>query len=194
MAKYNGAYKISKGLYDKFGDSRIWDTPISEQGFAGIGVGAAMYGLKPVIEFMTFNFSMQAMDQIINSCGKGKYMSGGDLSCPIVFRGCNGPSKCVAASHSQCYASWFANVPGIIVMAPYDIEDARGMLKAAIRDPNPVVFLESEVMYNEQFEADEKIMDMDFLAPIGKLRVMKEGKDVTIVGYLKALRPALKAA
>lgn len=152
VGRYNGAYKVSKGLWDKWGDDRIIDTPITEAGFTGIGVGAGLGGCKPIIEFMTWNFALQAIDHIVNSCAKAKYMSGGDLSCPIVFRGLNGPAAAVAAQHSQCFASVYANVPGLKVISVYDAEDCRGLLKSAIRDPNPVVFLENELMYGQEFE------------------------------------------
>lgn len=194
VAQYQGAYKVTKGLYDKFGGQRVWDTPITEAGFAGIGCGAAMYGLKPVIEFMTFNFAMQAIDHIINSAAKIRYMSAGELSCPIVFRGPNGAASAVAAQHSQCYAAWYSHVPGLKVLAPYDAEDARGLMKAAIRDPNPVVFLENELMYGEVFEVSDEVMGKDFVLPIGKAKIQREGKHVTIVTFSKMVGKCVKAA
>lgn len=194
VAVYDGAYKVSKGLYKKYGEGRIWDTPITEHGFTGLAVGAGLMGLKPIVEFMTMNFALQAVDHIVNSAAKGKYMSGGDLSCPIVFRGLNGPAAAVAAQHSQCFASMFANIPGLKVVSCYDVEDARGLLKAAIRDPDPVVFLENELMYSVQFEVDEKIMDKDFLLPLDKAKVMREGKDVTLVSFSRMVGLCLQAA
>ncbi len=191
VAQYNGAYKVSQGLWDEFGDKRVIDTPITEMGFAGLGVGAAFGGLKPIIEFMTFNFAMQAIDQIINSAAKTRYMSGGQMSCPIVFRGCNGVSSRLAAQHSQCFASWYAHVPGLKVVAPYDAEDAKGLIKAAIRDPNPVICLENELMYGQSFEVPD---DPDFILPIGKARIMREGTDVTIVSFSRVMTHVLAAA
>lgn len=170
------------------------DTPITENGFAGIGCGAAMYGLKPIIEFMTFNFSMQAIDQVINTAAKIRYMSGGDLSCPIVFRGPNGSAKGATAQHSQCFAAWYSSVPGLVVLSPYDAEDARGLLKNAIRDPNPVVFLENEIMYGDAFEISEEVMNKDFLIPFGKCKIVKTGKDVTITAFSFNVKLALAAA
>ncbi|MEQ8265671.1 MAG: pyruvate dehydrogenase complex E1 component subunit beta [Parvibaculum sp.] len=190
VAQYEGAYKVTQGLLAEFGDKRVVDTPITEHGFAGLGVGAAMAGLRPIVEFMTFNFAMQAMDQIINSAAKTRYMSGGQMSCPIVFRGPNGPAARVAAQHSQDYAAWFAHIPGLIVIAPYSAADAKGLLKAAIRNPNPVVFLENEVLYGKNFEVP-KIED--HVLPIGKARVMKEGADVTLVSYSHGLAYCLDA-
>lgn len=191
VAEYQGAYKVTQGLLQEFGPSRVVDTPITEMGFAGLGVGAAFQGLKPIIEFMTFNFSMQAIDQIINSAAKTLYMSGGQMGSPIVFRGPNGAASRVGAQHSQCFASWYAHCPGLKVIAPYDCEDAKGLLKAAIRDPNPVVCLENELMYGRSFEVPE---DEDFILPIGKAKIMKEGSDVTIVSFSKALDYALEAS
>ena len=191
VGEYQGAYKISQGLLDKFGPRRVVDTPISEIGFAGIGTGAAMAGLRPIVEFMTFNFAMQAIDHIINSAAKTRYMSGGLVACPIVFRGPNGAASRVGAQHSQNYAAWYANVPGLKVIAPYDAADCKGLLKAAIRDPNPVVFLENELMYGESFEVPE--LD-DYVLPIGKARIYREGSDVTIVSYSITVGEALKAA
>jgi len=191
VAEYQGAYKVTQGLLEEFGSDRIIDTPITEHGFAGLGAGAAFAGLKPVIEFMTFNFAMQAIDHIINSAAKTRYMSGGLVSCPIVFRGPNGAASRVGAQHSQNYASWYANVPGLKVIAPYDAADCKGLLKAAIQDPNPVVFLENELMYGESFEVPA--LD-DYVLPIGKARIFREGSDVTIVSYSITVGEALKAA
>ncbi|MBA4208084.1 MAG: pyruvate dehydrogenase complex E1 component subunit beta [Parvibaculum sp.] len=190
VAQYQGAYKVTQGLLDEFGDKRVVDTPITEHGFAGLGVGAAMAGLRPIVEFMTFNFAMQAIDQIINSAAKTRYMSGGQMSCPIVFRGPNGPAARVAAQHSQDYSSWYAHVPGLIVIAPYSAADAKGLLKAAIRDPNPVIFLENEVLYGKSFDVPKH---EDFVLPIGKARVMKEGNDVTLVSHSHGLTYCLEA-
>jgi len=194
VGQYDGAYKVSKGLHTKYGDSRIIDTPITEMGFAGLAVGAGLYGLKPICEFMTFNFSMQAIDHIVNSAAKAHYMSAGDLECPIVFRGPNGASAGVAAQHSQCFAAWYASVPGLKVVTPYDCEDARGLLKAAIRDPNPVVCLENELMYGKTFEVPDSVLDKDFLIPIGKAKIMTEGTDATIVSYARGVATSLEAA
>jgi pyruvate dehydrogenase E1 component beta subunit len=191
VAQYQGAYKISQGLLEEFGEKRVIDTPITEHGFAGLGVGAAFGGLKPIVEFMTFNFAMQAMDQIINSAAKTHYMSGGQMKCPIVFRGPNGAAARVAAQHSQCYASWYAHVPGLRVLAPWSAADAKGLLKAAIRDPNPVIFLENEILYGQQFEVPE---DPDFVLPIGKAKIERTGKDVTIVAFSIMVGKALQAA
>jgi pyruvate dehydrogenase E1 component beta subunit len=191
VAEYQGAYKVTQGLLDEFGPERVIDTPITEHGFAGLGAGAAFAGLKPVVEFMTFNFAMQAIDHIINSAAKTRYMSGGLVACPIVFRGPNGAASRVGAQHSQNYASWYANVPGLKVISPYDAAVAKGLLKAAIRDPNPVVFLENELMYGESFEVPE--LD-DYVLPTGKARVYREGGDVTIVSYSITVGEALKAA
>jgi len=191
VAQYQGAYKVSRNLLEEFGDRRVIDTPITEMGFAGIGSGAAMAGLKPVIEFMTFNFAMQAIDHIINSSAKTLYMSGGQIKSSIVFRGPNGAAARVAAQHSHDYSSWYANVPGLKVIAPYDAADAKGLLKAAIRDPNPIVFLEHEMMYGLEFDIPEV---EDFVLPIGKAKIQKEGKDVTIVAHSRMVGFALKAA
>ncbi|PIA50958.1 hypothetical protein AQUCO_01100046v1 [Aquilegia coerulea] len=185
VGEYQGAYKITKGLLDKYGPERVVDTPITEAGFTGIGVGAAYHGLRPVIEFMTFNFSMQAIDHIINSAAKSNYMSAGQISVPIVFRGPNGAAAGVGAQHSQCYAAWFGSCPGLKVLAPYSSEDARGLLKAAIRDPDPVVFLENELLYGESFPISAEALDSSFALPIGKAKIEREGKDVTIVTYSK---------
>lgn len=191
---YGGAYKADKGLYDKFGKNRVWDTPISEIGFTGIGVGAALYGLRPIIEFMTFNFALQAIDQIVNTAGKARYMSGGDFNCPIVFRGLNGAPGHVGSQHSQCFGSMYSSIPGIIVLAPYDAEDCRGLLKSAIRNPDPAIHLESEALYGEEFEIKPEVLDKDFLVPIGKAKIMKEGTDVTIPSWGKALHKVMQAA
>jgi len=191
VAEYQGAYKISQGLLEEFGARRVIDTPITEHGFTGIGVGAAFDGLRPIVEFMTWNFAMQAMDQIINSAAKTRYMSGGQMSCPIVFRGPNGAAARVAAQHSQDYSAWYASVPGMKVIAPYSAADAKGLLKAAIRDPNPVIFLENEILYGKSFPVPK--LD-DFVLPIGKARIVRPGKDVTIVGYSITVGQALEAA
>jgi pyruvate dehydrogenase E1 component beta subunit len=192
VAQYQGAYKISQGLLEEFGDQRVIDSPITEHGFAGLGVGAAFGGLRPIIEFMTFNFAMQAIDQIINSAAKTLYMSGGQMGCPIVFRGPNGAASRVAAQHSQCYASWYAHCPGLKVVAPYSASDAKGLLKAAIRDPNPVIFLENEMLYGQSFDAVPT--DPDFIVPIGKAKVVRAGSDVTITAYSIMVGKALEAA
>jgi len=194
VAQYNGAYKVSKGLLAKWGPKRVVDTPITEAGFAGIGVGAAIAGLVPVIEFMTWNFAMQAIDQIINSAAKTHYMSGGTVHCPIVFRGPNGPPTSVAAQHSQCFAAWYSSVPGLKVIAPYSAEDHRGLFKAAARDGNPIVFLESELLYNYKFNLSEEAQSKDFLIPIGKAKVEREGKDVTILAFSRIVGACLEAA
>jgi pyruvate dehydrogenase E1 component beta subunit len=191
VAQYQGAYKVSRDLLQEFGDRRVIDTPITEYGFAGVGVGAAMAGLKPIVEFMTFNFAMQAIDHIINSAAKTLYMSGGQLKASIVFRGPNGAASRVAAQHSQDYASWYGHVPGLKVIAPYDAADAKGLLKAAIRDPNPVVFLEHEMLYGHEFDVPEGI---DWVLPIGKAKVRREGSDVTLVSYSRMVGFALEAA
>ena len=191
VAEYQGAYKVTQGLLQEFGSRRVIDTPITEHGFAGIGAGAAFAGLKPIVEFMTFNFAMQAIDHIINSAAKTLYMSGGQMGCPIVFRGPNGAASRVAAQHSQDYSSWYAHVPGLKVVAPSTPADAKGLLKAAIRDPNPVVFLENEILYGQSGPVPK--LD-DFVLPIGKARVAREGKDVTIVAWSNGMTYALKAA
>ncbi|MCB2014082.1 MAG: pyruvate dehydrogenase complex E1 component subunit beta [Sphingobium sp.] len=191
VAEYQGAYKVTQGLLQEFGDKRVIDTPITEHGFAGVGVGAAMGGLRPVIEFMTFNFAMQAIDQIINSAAKTNYMSGGQMRCPVVFRGPNGAASRVGAQHSQNYGPWYAAVPGLIVIAPYDAADAKGLLKAAIRCSDPVVFLENELVYGRTFEVP--VLD-DYVLPIGKARIMREGADVTLVSYSIGVGVALEAA
>jgi pyruvate dehydrogenase E1 component beta subunit len=191
VAEYQGAYKVTQGLLEEFGPKRVIDTPITEHGFAGIGAGAAMGGLKPIVEFMTFNFAMQAIDQIINSAAKTNYMSGGQMRCPIVFRGPNGAASRVAAQHSQNYGPWYAAVPGLVVIAPYDAADAKGLLKAAIRSEDPVVFLENELVYGRSFEVPQ--LD-DYVLPIGKARIVKAGKDVTLVSYSIGVGVALDAA
>jgi pyruvate dehydrogenase E1 component beta subunit len=191
VAEYQGAYKVTQGLLQEFGAKRVIDTPITEHGFAGLGVGAAFAGLKPIVEFMTFNFAMQAMDQIINSAAKTNYMSGGQLGCSIVFRGPNGAAARVAAQHSQCYASWYAHIPGLKVVSPYSAADAKGLLKSAIRDPNPIIFLENEILYGQSFDVPD---DPDFTVPIGKALVMREGKDVTITAFSIMVGKALEAA
>ncbi|KQP46718.1 pyruvate dehydrogenase [Brevundimonas sp. Leaf280] len=191
VAQYQGAYKVSRDLLQEFGDQRVVDTPITEHGFAGLGVGAAMSGLKPIVEFMTFNFAMQAIDHIINSAAKTLYMSGGQIRAPIVFRGPNGAASRVGAQHSQDYSAWYAQVPGLKVIAPYDAADAKGLLKAAIRDPNPVVFLEHEMMYGLEFDVPEV---EDYVLPIGKAKVRREGKDVTITAHSRMVGFALQAA
>ena len=191
VAEYQGAYKVTQGLLDEFGDKRVYDTPITEHGFAGIGVGAAFGNLSPIVEFMTFNFAMQAMDQIINSAAKTLYMSGGQMGCPIVFRGPNGAASRVAAQHSQCYASWYAHCPGLKVVSPWSSKDAKGLLKSAIRDPDPVIFLENEVMYGQSFSCPESD---DFLLPIGKAHVEKEGDDVTIIAFSIMVGKSIEAA
>ena len=191
VAEYQGAYKVTQGLLDEFGAKRVIDTPITEQGFAGLGVGAAFGELRPVIEFMTFNFAMQAIDQIINSAAKTLYMSGGQMGCPIVFRGPNGAASRVGAQHSQCYASWYAHCPGLKVVSPYSAADAKGLLKSAIRDPNPVIFLENEVMYGQSFDVPD---DDDWLVPIGKANIVRSGTDVTITAFSIMVGRALQAA
>ena len=191
VAEYQGAYKVTQGLLEEFSDKRVIDTPITEHGFAGLGVGAAFGELRPVIEFMTFNFSMQAIDQIINSAAKTLYMSGGQIGCPIVFRGPNGAASRVAAQHSQCYASWYAHCPGLKVVSPWSAADAKGLLKSAIRDPNPVIFLENEVMYGQSFDVPEH---EDWVVPIGKAKVVRPGSDVTITAFSIMVGKALEAA
>jgi pyruvate dehydrogenase E1 component beta subunit len=191
VAEYEGAYKVSQGLLEEFGAKRVVDTPITEHGFAGLGVGAAMAGLRPIVEFMTFNFAMQAMDHIINSAAKTRYMSGGQMSCPIVFRGPNGAAVGVAAQHSQDYASWYGHIPGLKVVSPYSGADAKGLLKAAIRDPNPVLVLENELLYGRSFDVPKS---SDYIVPIGKAKIERVGKDVTIVSYSLMVGVALQAA
>ncbi|HVL79442.1 MAG TPA: pyruvate dehydrogenase complex E1 component subunit beta, partial [Sphingomicrobium sp.] len=191
VAEYQGAYKVTQGLLEEFGPRRVIDTPITEYGFAGVGTGAAMGGLRPIVEFMTFNFAMQAIDHIVNSAAKTNYMSGGQMRCPVVFRGPNGAASRVAAQHSQNYAPWYASVPGLVVIAPYSAADAKGLLKAAIRTIDPVVFLENELIYGQSFEVPE--LD-DYVLPIGKARTVREGRDVTIVSYSIGVGVALQAA
>ncbi len=191
VAEYQGAYKVSQGLLQEFGSKRVIDTPITEQGFAGLGVGAAMAGLRPIVEFMTWNFGMQAIDQIINSAAKTRYMSGGQMHCPIVFRGPNGAAARVAAQHSQEYSSWYAHCPGLIVIAPWTAADAKGLLKSAIRDPNPVVFLENEILYGRSGEVPK---DTDHIVPIGKARVVRKGAHVTITSFSRMMETAMAAA
>ncbi len=191
VAEYQGAYKVTQGLLEEFGERRVIDTPITEYGFAGVGVGAALAGLKPVVEFMTWNFAMQAIDHIVNSAAKTLYMSGGQMGCPIVFRGPNGAAARVAAQHSQDYSAWYASVPGLKVVEPYSAADAKGLLKAAIRDPNPVVFLENEILYGHTFEVPK--LD-DYVVPLGKARIARVGADVTIVSWGVGMGYALKAA
>ncbi len=191
VAQYQGAYKISQGLLDEFGAERVIDTPITEHGFTGMAVGAALNGLRPIVEFMTFNFSMQAIDQIINSAAKTLYMSGGQMGCPIVFRGPNGAASRVGAQHSQCYASWYAHCPGLKVVAPWSAADAKGLLRAAIRDPNPVIVLENEILYGHTFDCPT---DPDFILPIGRAKIERAGEHVTIVGFSISVGTAMKAA
>ena len=191
VAQYQGAYKISQGLLEEFGARRVIDTPITEHGFSGMAVGAAMNGLRPIVEFMTFNFAMQAMDQIINSAAKTLYMSGGQMGCPIVFRGPNGAASRVGAQHSQCYASWYAHCPGLKVVAPWSSADAKGLLRAAIQDPNPVIFLENEILYGQSFDCP---VDPDFTLPIGKAKIERAGTDVTLVAFSIMVGVAMKAA
>lgn len=195
VAQYDGAYKVTKGLHEKYGDRRVVDTPITEAGFTGLATGAAYAGLRPVAEFMTFNFSMQAIDHVVNSAAKTLYMSGGQINVPIVYRGPNGAAAGVAAQHSQCFAAWYGSVPGLKVVSPYDAEDCRGLLKAAIRDDNPVVCLENELMYNVTFkDVPDYVMDPDFTLPFGKAKVMREGTDVTVVAHSRPVGFALAAA
>lgn len=194
VAQYDGAYKVSRGLWKKYGDKRVVDTPITEMGFTGIAVGAAMGGLRPVCEFMTFNFSMQAIDHVINSAAKTLYMSAGRVNVPIVFRGPNGTSVGVGAQHAQCFAAWYTHCPGLKVVSPYNSEDAKGLLKAAIRDPDPVIFLENEFQYGVSYTMSDKALSSDFVLPIGKAKIEKQGKDITIVGHSKVVETALEAA
>lgn len=191
VAEYNGAYKITQGMLAEFGAKRVIDTPITEHGFAGLAVGAAFAGLRPIVEFMTFNFAMQAIDQIINSAAKTNYMSGGQVRCPIVFRGPNGAASRVGAQHSQCYAAWYGSIPGLKVVAPYSAADAKGLMKAAIRDPNPVIFLENEITYGFSFEED---YSDEHLVEIGKAKILREGRDLTIIAFSLVVKYALEAA
>lgn len=191
VAEYNGAYKVTQGLLDEFGSKRVIDTPITEHGFAGLAVGAGFVGLKPIVEFMTFNFALQAMDHIINSAAKTYYMSGGQVKCPIVFRGPNGSAARVGAQHSQCFAAWYSHIPGLKVIAPYDAKDCKALLKAAIMDPNPVIFLEHELMYGRSFEVTD---DFDETVEIGKAAILRQGQDVTIATFSIQVENALAAA
>lgn len=194
VAQYNGAYKISRGLLDRFGERRVIDTPITEMGFTGLTVGAALAGLKPVCEFMTFNFAMQSIDHIINSAAKTLYMSGGIQPCNITFRGPNGAAAGVAAQHSQCYAAWYGSIPGLKVVSPYSAEDYRGLMKAAIRDPNPTIFLENEIAYGESFEVSEEALSTDFVIPFGKAKIERDGTDITLVSHTRSVKHCLEAA
>ncbi|EGG03875.1 uncharacterized protein MELLADRAFT_49370 [Melampsora larici-populina 98AG31] len=194
VAQYNGAYKITKGLLDKFGEKRVIDTPITESGFAGMAVGAALAGLRPICEFMTWNFAMQAIDQIVNSGGKTFYMSGGSTPCPVVFRGPNGAAAGVAAQHSQDYCSWYGQVPGLKVVSPWSAEDAKGLLKAAVRDPNPVIVLENEILYGQSFPMSVEAQSENFLLPIGEAKVERVGKDVTVVAHSRMVGLSIEAA
>lgn len=194
VAQYQGAYKVTKGLFQKYGSRRVIDTPITEMGFAGLATGAAYKGLKPVCEFMTFNFSMQAIDHIVNSAAKQYYMTGGDMNVPIVFRGPNGAAAGVAAQHSQCFAAWYSSVPGLKVVAPYSSEDAKGLMKAAIRDPNPVVVLENELLYGTPFPMSDAAQKNDFVIPIGEAKVEREGTDITIVTFSRMVGHSLEVA
>lgn len=194
VAQYQGAYKVSKGLYEKYGDKRVIDTPITEMGFAGMAVGAALKEMKPVVEFMTMNFSLQAIDQVVNSAAKNYYMSGGNMPCPIVFRGPNGHSAGTAAQHSVCFGAWYSSVPGLKVVSPYSSADAKGLIKAAIRDPNPVVVLEHELMYGVSFPMTDEEQSSDYVIPIGKSKIERPGTDVTIISFSKQVGTALEAA
>jgi pyruvate dehydrogenase E1 component beta subunit len=190
VAEYEGAYKVTQNLLNKFGKERVLDTPISEHGFTGLAIGAAMSGLKPILEFMTFNFSMQAIDQVINSAAKSLYMSGGEINVPIVFRGPNGAAARVGAQHSQCFISWYSHIPGLIVVAPSNARDAKGLLKSSIRNPNPVVFLEHEILYNKKTLVPQ---ENDFLIPLGKANIINEGSDLTIIGYSMSVNKILES-
>lgn len=194
VAQYQGAYKVTKGLYQKYGDKRVIDTPITEMGFTGLAIGASYKSLKPIVEFMTMNFSMQAIDQVINSAAKQYYMSAGDIACPIVFRGPNGNAAGTAAQHSQCFAAWYSQCPGLKVVAPYSSEDAKGLMKAAIRDPNPVMVLEHELLYGTNFPMTDEAQSKDFVIPFGKAKIEREGSDVTIISFSKMVGLALEAA
>eukprot|EP00428_Durinskia_dybowskii_P063662 CAMPEP_0170364600 /NCGR_PEP_ID=MMETSP0117_2-20130122/5461_1 /TAXON_ID=400756 /ORGANISM="Durinskia baltica, Strain CSIRO CS-38" /LENGTH=335 /DNA_ID=CAMNT_0010619113 /DNA_START=94 /DNA_END=1101 /DNA_ORIENTATION=+ len=194
VAQYQGAYKVTKGLYQKYGAKRVIDTPITEMGIAGLATGAAYKGLRPIVEFMTFNFSMQAIDHIVNSAAKQFYMSGGDMSVPIVFRGPNGAAAGVSAQHSQCFAAWYSSIPGLKVVAPWSAEDAKGLMKAAIRDENPVVVLENELLYGTPFPLSDEAQDKDFVIPLGKAKIEREGKDVSIVTFSKMVGYSLEVA
>jgi len=194
VAEYNGAYKVSKGLFDKYGPRRVVDTPITEQGFAGLGIGAALAGTRPIIEFMTWNFAMQAIDQLVNTAAKSRYMSGGKINCQITFRGPNGPPTSTAAQHSQCFAAWYSSVPGFKVVAPWNCEDAKGLLKASIRDPDPIIFLESELLYSHKFPLSDEAQKPDFILPLGKAKIEREGEHVTIITFSRLVGEALNAA
>ena len=194
VAQYQGAYKVTKGLYQKYGQDRVMDTPITEMGFTGLAIGAAYKNLKPIVEYMTWNFSMQAIDQVINSAAKQYYMSAGDIACPIVFRGPNGHSAGTAAQHSQCFAAWYSSCPGLKVVSPYSSEDAKGLIKAAIRDPNPVVVLEHELLYGESFPMSKEAQSKDFVIPFGKAKIERPGNDVTMITFSKQVGLALEAA
>jgi len=194
VAQYDGAYKVTRGLWRKYGDSRVMDMPITEMGFAGFAVGAGLNGLKPICEFMTFNFAMQAIDHIVNSAAKAHYMSAGVMKCPITFRGPNGPAAGVGAQHSQCFASWYASVPGLKVVSPYNSEDAKGLLKSAIFDPNPTVVLENEIMYGTTFDVSDEVMDPNFSIPLGKAKIEREGSHITLVSHSIGVQIALQAA
>ena len=194
IGKYDGPYKITKGLFKKWGSKRIVDTPITEMGFGGLAVGAAMAGLRPICEFMTFNFAMQAIDQIINSAAKTLYMTGGIINVPVTFRGANGASSGTAAQHSQCFATWYSQVPGLKVVAPYNCDDAKGLLKSAVRDLDPVIVLENEIIYNDEYELSAEANSKDFLIPIGKAKIERKGKHITLVAHSRAVRISLEAA
>merc|ERR1712179_859585 len=194
VAQYDGAYKVSGDLYRKYGGKRVWDTPITEMGFAGLAVGSAMAGLRPICEFMTFNFSMQAIDHVINSAAKTYYMSAGAVPVPIVFRGPNGCAAGVGAQHSQCFGAWYSHCPSLKVVAPYSAEDAKGLLKSAIRDPDPVVCLENEIMYGTAFDVSDEVMSNQFTIPIGKAKIERAGKHVTLVSFSRAVSTCLDAA
>merc|ERR1712183_180515 len=194
VAQYDGAYKVTRGLWKKYGDKRVIDTPITEMGFSGLAVGAAFNNLRPILEFMTFNFSMQAIDQVINSAAKTFYMSGGTVNVPIVFRGPNGCAKGVAAQHSQCFAAWYAHCPGLKVISPYDSEDCKGLLKASIRDPDPIVFLENELLYGTAFDVEDAVMESDFVLPIGKAKIQRAGTDISLVAHSIGVGFAMDAA
>jgi len=194
VGQYQGAYKVSKDLLDKFGRDRVIDTPITEMGFAGLGVGAALSGTRPIVEFMTFNFAMQAIDHVVNSAAKTRYMSGGSFKCPIVFRGPNGPPRAVGAQHSQCFGAWYGSIPGLKVVAPWNCNDSKGLLKAAIRDDNPVVVLESEILYNEKYALSPEAQSKDYVLEIGKAHIERAGTDVTICTFSRMVGESLKAA
>jgi len=194
VAQYQGAYKVTKGLYQKYGDKRVLDTPITEMGFTGLAIGASYKNLKPIVEFMTWNFSMQAIDQVVNSAAKQFYMSAGNIACPIVFRGPNGNAAGTAAQHSQCFAAWYSSCPGLKVVSPYSSEDSKGLIKAAIRDPNPVVVLEHELLYGVSFPMSDEAQSKDFVIPIGKAKIEKEGSDVTLIAFSQMVGLAIQTA